>query len=193
MNAAKHIVRGRVVEYIEVTLDDIALANEIAPEVLGRSLDELPPPTRRLLDHIRALVKTQRENGSAKTASTFSRREIKELCGGSLTQVRVHLAWLIELEFIAARCGRFGSAFHYELLIDADGPEKAAHIGLIEVSELRKPHAYDPNLTGQNGHLTGGDGTPPARVNGRNTRALAPTSRPNGFTHQEATARTVVA
>ena len=43
--------------FIEVTLDDIALANELAPEILGRSLDELPPQTRRLLGYIRELVK----------------------------------------------------------------------------------------------------------------------------------------
>ena len=92
----QHIVPGGVVEYIEVTLEDIALANEIAPEVLGRSLDELSPQTRRLLNDIRALVKTKRETESAKTAFTFSRREIKELSGWSLTQVRVHLARLIE-------------------------------------------------------------------------------------------------
>ena len=41
--------RGRTLEYIEVTLDDIAVANRLAHEVLGRSLDELPPQTRRLL------------------------------------------------------------------------------------------------------------------------------------------------
>jgi hypothetical protein len=29
------------------------LANQLAPEVLGRSLDELPPQTRRLLGSIR--------------------------------------------------------------------------------------------------------------------------------------------
>ena len=45
--------------YIEVTLDDIALANQLAPEVLGRSLDELPPQTRRLLGCIRELVKSK--------------------------------------------------------------------------------------------------------------------------------------
>lgn len=191
----QHVVGrdARMVEYIEVTLDDIALANEIAPEVLGRSLDELPPQTRRLLDDIRALVKTKRETESAKTASTFSRREIKELSGWSLTQVRVHLARLSELEFIAARCGRFGSAFHYDLLIDADGPETAAHIGLIDVAELHKSHAYNPNLAGKNGHLAEGGETPSARVNGRNGSALAPTWRPDGFAHQETTARAVVA
>ncbi len=40
---------GQRVEYIEATLADIELANEIAHDVLGRSLDELPPQTRRLL------------------------------------------------------------------------------------------------------------------------------------------------
>ena len=41
--------RGEAVPYIEVTLDDIAVANRLAHQVLGRSLDELPPQTRRLL------------------------------------------------------------------------------------------------------------------------------------------------
>ena len=40
---------GRTIEYIEVTLEDIDTANRLAHEVLGRSLDELPPQTRRLL------------------------------------------------------------------------------------------------------------------------------------------------
>ena len=39
----------QAVEYVEVTADDIAQANALAHEVLGRSLDELPPQTRRLL------------------------------------------------------------------------------------------------------------------------------------------------
>ncbi|RAW62020.1 hypothetical protein CKY15_24520, partial [Photorhabdus sp. S7-51] len=41
--------RGQVIEYIEVTQDDIALANRLAHEVLGRTLDEMPPQTRKLL------------------------------------------------------------------------------------------------------------------------------------------------
>lgn len=37
--------RGGPVDYIEVTLDDIAMANRLVHEVLGRSVDELPPQT----------------------------------------------------------------------------------------------------------------------------------------------------
>ena len=165
-----------------MTLDDIALANELAPEILGRSLDELPPQTRRLLGYIRELVK--RKSGDAKAASTFSRRELRDHCGWSLTQVRVHLERLVELECLAIRHGRLGSQFVYEVLFDTDTPEAVAHVGLIEIAKLR--HDYKTNLTGfmpgvagQNGHLTGGDGTPPPPENGTPASLK---SQPDGLT-----------
>jgi DNA primase len=162
----QHVVRGRVVEYIAVTLEDIALANQLAPEVLGRSLDELPPQTRRLLDSIRAIVTTKRKTESAKTAATFSRREVKDACGWSLTQVRVHLERLVELEYLAIRCGRMGGPFQYELLIEIDAPENIAHIGFIDVEELRKNHAYAAEVAGQNGVVAEGGKTTPPPANG---------------------------
>jgi DNA primase len=157
----RHEGGGRVIDYVEATLDDIALANELAPEVLGRSLDELPPQTRALLGHIRTLVK-------AKGKSTFSRRELREACGWSLTQVRVHLERLLELEYLELRHGRLGSAFCYELMMDANTPETVAHIGLIDVETLREAHGYDGKVTGfktgvagQNGRVAGGGEAPP--------------------------------
>jgi DNA primase catalytic core len=170
----QHIVNGRTVEFIEVTLDDIALANELAPEMLGRSLDELPPQTRRLLAFIRELMKTKRKSNGAKAASYFSRKELRDLCGWSLTQVRVHLERLVDLEYLAIRHGRLGSQFVYEVLFDLDAPESVAHVGLIDVKCLRtatNPHDYKTNLAGfgagvagQNGDLAGGDETPPPPV-----------------------------
>jgi hypothetical protein len=41
---------GQELAYIEATPADVALANRLAHEVLGRSLDELAPQTRRLLE-----------------------------------------------------------------------------------------------------------------------------------------------
>jgi hypothetical protein len=164
----RHEVAGRVIEYVSVMLDDIALANELAPEVLGRSLDELPPQTRGLLGHIRNLVRSRAAGTGAKSAATFSRRELREACGWSLTQVRAHLDRLTELEYLELRHGRLGSSFVYELMLDAATPEAVAHIGLIDVAELKKTHAYGdrvagfgPGVAGQTGEVAGGGETPP--------------------------------
>jgi len=43
-------------DYIEASLDDIAAANTLAHAVLGTTLDELPPQTRRLLHLVRGHV-----------------------------------------------------------------------------------------------------------------------------------------
>ena len=164
--------------FIEVTLDDIALTNELAPEMLGRSLDELPPQTRRLLAHIRELIKQKRKERGAKAATSFSRKEIRDLSGWSLTQVSVHLERLVALEYLTLRHGRLGSAFVYEILFDLDAPEAVAHIGLIDVAKLR--HDYKTNLTGfcrgvsgQNGQVTGGVETGPLPLASLAVNALA--------------------
>lgn len=164
----QHLVNGRSVEFVEVTLDDIALANELAPEVLGRSLDELPPQTRRLLGFIRELMKVlaHGHQRGAKAVSTFSRKELRDLCGWSLTQVSVHLERLVALEYLALRHGRLGSAFVYEILFDLDVPEAVAHVGLIEVQQLRhnytaKLTAFAPGVSGGNGQVSAGVETAP--------------------------------
>jgi DNA primase catalytic core len=141
-------IAGRVVEFIEVTREDIALANELAGVVLGRTLDELPPQTRALLDQVRAMVAT-------KKGGVFTRRELREKSGWSLTQVSVHLERLVALELVGVRSGRWGSPFFYELLASESGP---CGVPLIDAAKLQ---AYDPNFTGQKGHLTGGAGSGP--------------------------------
>ena len=164
---------GRTLEYVPVTLDDIALANELAPEVLGRSLDELPPQTRTVLGHIRALTKAKREARRAAIGGTpgtgpgatppFTRRELHGACGWSFTQLRIHLERLIEQEYVAVHSGRMGSQFVYELLIDVDAPEHTAHVPLLDVETL-KTYAYKANLAGLPGHLAGGGGVAPRGV-----------------------------
>ena len=159
-------------QYLEVSLEDIELANQLAPEVLGRSLDELPPQTRRLLGHIREMIKGRKTTTGTAAASIFSRRELRDACGWSLTQVRVHLERLVELEYITIRHGRLGSQFSYELQGDPNTPETIAHVGLISVDELRQKYHYASNLTEKppgvavaNGHLAGGGESPPPSEN----------------------------
>ena len=117
------------------------------------------------------------------SAAIFSRKELREACGWSLTQVRVHLDRLVELEYLAIRHGRLGSQFVYELLLDLDTPETVAHVGLIDVEQLR--HGYNSNLAGfrtgvagQNGHLAGdGAMAPPAE----NATPASSESQPDGL------------
>ena len=186
-------VAGRLIEYVTVTLDDIALANELAPEVLGRTLDELPPQTRRLLDHVRSLVHERTDaKESAGAAGVFTRRELHAWCGWSFTQLRVHLERLIEHECIGVRAGRMGSQFVYELLVDADAPTAADKVPLIDIERLRKTHHYDETSRGKTETSRGDDAPPPRGANALNGNAAGKTSRPRANAHLEAAPKTRV-
>ena len=159
--------------FIRATLEDIALANRLAPDLLGRSLDELPPQTRRALEAVKAIVRERCEaERIEQRLCFFSRREVRSRLGWSVTQVRVHLDRLRELEHIAARYGRPGSAFQYELLTDCREQERAGQIGLLAVENLRACHGVAPGEPsrvrqkpdGVLGHLTGGWRTPARQV-----------------------------
>jgi len=103
--------RGKTIEYVEVTLDDIALANALAHEVLGRSLDELPPQTRRMLMLIEEMVAARTQVRSiAREAFRFSRRDVREATGWSDFQVKVHMRKLEDLEYLLAHRGGRGRA-----------------------------------------------------------------------------------
>ncbi len=130
---------GVVIEYVEVTIDDIALANELAHEILGRSLDELPPPTRKLLQQLHSLVAKKMEEESLRQQEIrFTRKELREASGLSDKQVRVHLERLVELEYVFAHSGKHGQRFVYELAfdgdIDGDNPQL---MGLIDTNQLK--------------------------------------------------------
>jgi DNA primase len=149
------------IDYVEVTVDDIAVANRLAHEVLGRTLDELPPQTRTLLAWLDARVTAgMARQGVKRSAVRFSRREVREALCWSDTALKVHLARLVELEYlIAHRAGR-GQAFVYELIYDG-GTASGPHLcGLIDVEQLA--HDYDAGRSGSAGARSG-SGQPPVR------------------------------
>jgi DNA primase catalytic core len=130
--------RGQAIEYIEVTLDDIARANALAHDVLGRSLDELPPQTRRVLGIIEVLVAEKAEQQAIiRSDVRFTRRELRARCGMSDTAVRIHLERLVAMEYVRPAAGRNGQRFEYELMFDGDlGAGAPQMIGLIDVAAL---------------------------------------------------------
>jgi DNA primase len=130
------------VRYVEVELADIALANELAHEVLGRTLDELPPQTRRLLGLIVAMVEGECVAQHLRRGDyRFSRRQVREATKWGDTQLKVHLARLTELEYLLVHRGGRGQSFEYELVFDGATGSDVRHLsGLIDVHAL---HGYD--------------------------------------------------
>jgi hypothetical protein len=131
---------GEKEEYILVTLDDIAKANEIAAEVLGRSLDELSPSSRKLLILIKNMSEQKAEKGMEEI--TFTRRDIREFSGWSDFQVKTHIRQLEELEYIYSLSGRKGREYVYELIYQGNGEEnndsnKKFMIGLADMEEVK--------------------------------------------------------
>ncbi|HVM53262.1 MAG TPA: CHC2 zinc finger domain-containing protein [Acidimicrobiales bacterium] len=139
---------GRVVSFIEVEPADVALANRLAAEVLGRSLDELPPGTRRLLDALDAhVVERAASDGIDRAMVRFSRRELREHLGWGDTQLKVHLARLVDLELVMAHRAEHGPGFVYELAWAGEGADGSRFvIGLTDPNTL----AYDPDRSGSN-------------------------------------------
>lgn len=152
---------GRQVEYIEATVDDIALANRLAHQVLGRSLDELPPQTRRLLGMLdRFAAERTKQLKRERSDVRFTRRQVREAIGWGNTQLKIHLGRLVELEYLVVHPGDRGNSFAYELVYDGKGKEGTPFLtGLIDVETLRGV-AYDRNRSGVNSDRSG-PGRPP--------------------------------
>lgn len=128
---------GEVIEYIEATLDDIALANRLAHDVLGRSLDELPPQTRRLLRLIDGHVAAECERLAVQRGVfRFSRRALREAVHWGDTQLRLHLERLVDLEYLLAHREGPGGKYVYELAYQVADETRAQVAGLMDVASL---------------------------------------------------------
>jgi hypothetical protein len=139
--------RGELVQFIEVTAYDIAVANGLASIVLGRTLDELSPQTRRLLILLHDMVVQRAKELAVDRADyRFTRRDVREAIGWTDFQVRTHLTKLVELEYVLVHRGRRGQQFVYELLYDGQGREGQPFLmGLIDPAKI---HGYDKKYEG---------------------------------------------
>jgi CHC2 zinc finger/Toprim-like len=167
---------GQVIRYAEATPADIALADTLAAHVLGRSLDELPPGTRRLLEALHGYVASRCEaEGLDADLVRFTRRQLREALPFGDTQLKVHLARLADYELVIAHRTSTGG-FCYELAwqpadSDADAavtPAQAGPLGLRPgpgrpVAGLRSAcgrgasAAVDAQVSGHAGQAAAGD------------------------------------
>ncbi len=113
-------VNGKVVAYVETTIGDIEVAHRLAHAVLGQSLDELPPQTRRLLTAVHSYATAEaKRHAIPLDLVRFTRRQLREHlaaagAGWGDTQLKVHLARLADLELVVPHRLESGS-YGYEL------------------------------------------------------------------------------
>lgn len=175
-------INGRVVSYVETTIGDIEVAHRLAHAVLGQSLDELAPQTRRLLTAVHAYATTEaRRLAIPLDLVRFTRRQLREHltaegAGWGDTQLKVHLARLVDLELVIVHRLESG-AFGYELTWNPPTTQQASNgydrflAGLTDPRALLDDagsdydpepvgpgsefHAYDPKPVGVNGTVVG--------------------------------------
>lgn len=144
---------GQAVEFIEVTLDDIAAGNRIAHHVLGRCLDEMPPQTRRLLDLIERMVAARCVAAKiGRDDVRFRARELREFTGWGNSQLHLHLSRLAEMEYVLTHRADHGQGFVYELVYDGSGKDGGRFLpGLLDVEALKRPGvlADRPGVNGE--------------------------------------------
>ena len=175
--------RRGTLECVEAAPEDIALANRLAHEVLGRTLDELPPQTRRLLTILDGFVGAAcEERGLERSSFRFTLREVREATGWGQTQLRLHMGRLVDLEYVVVHRGGRGQTYVYELVYDGGGDAGRRFVPkLIDVealedgTEAANPSGSGGNLSGSERHLSG-SGDDPA---GSNRPQIAPESGSN--------------
>ncbi len=156
---------SKTFEYVEVEASDVALANRLAAEVLGQSLDELPPQTRKLLDLVHTMVETECERLKVRRPDfRFSRRDVRAFAAWSDFQVRVHLERLVALEYVLVHRGGRGQSFVYELLYDGQGRRGEPFLmGLADIEALT---TTTPSSRGREGGFEGGSSPQRAPIEG---------------------------
>nr|WP_154325006.1 CHC2 zinc finger domain-containing protein [Pantoea sp. 201603H] len=128
--------RGQWLEYIDVEKSDIGLANRLAHEVLGRTLDEMLPQTRKLLLLVRDMVRElAQQQGCQASEVRFTRRDIRAWTNWSDSQLKNHCLRLTEMEYLLLHGGSRGHLLRYELLWDGGEGEENHLCGLLNVED----------------------------------------------------------
>jgi hypothetical protein len=132
---------GETIRYVEVTLEDIEIANRLADRFLERSFAELPERTAVLLDQIIEGVKNLAEFQSIELGEVhFTRKDVRRWSTFGDTQLKQHLARLVDYEYlrIEPTPKDRGKTIVYSLSYDpANNPTMKNESGLVDVNRLR--------------------------------------------------------
>ncbi len=143
--------KGKTLEYIAATADDVKLALQLVNEVLTPSLEELQAQTRRLLLLLDRMVTEQCQRLEMERGDyRFTRATVRQYTRWGDTQLRGHLRRLEEMEYLRVHHGAPGQTFVYQLNFEMDADGRPVLAGLSQLCN------YDANCAGVNGDCAGG-------------------------------------
>ena len=104
-------------DYIESSLEDIAIANELAAVLFRSNECELNGPVRELLRLMQRYVSERAASEQQpQNEIEFTRRELREAIGWSEYQMRAHLKHLQKLEYVHVSGSRQGQVHRYRMV-----------------------------------------------------------------------------
>jgi DNA primase len=121
-------------EYVTATVDDYAMAHDLAHQVFAQAGSDLPQPVADFLAEIEKLVpqKAKEANCPANTF-TFSRRDIREAVNLPDHIVKRYMRQIEELEYVRVQRAALGGSFRYRL---ADTAQRPRHLDGLITPEL---------------------------------------------------------
>ncbi len=129
---------GETISYLEATLKDIETANYLVNQVMGTSLDDCSPQTRWLLQQLYQMSLQYRETNPGEKFY-FTRRDVHTYTGWGHTQLKVHLARLVDFEYLSLYRESRNSPSLYQLIYQGEGQDGSPFlVGLIDVATLRQ-------------------------------------------------------
>jgi DNA primase catalytic core len=171
---------GESVQFVETTLEDIELAGRLADRFLERSFAELPERTQVLLEQLLCGLRSLCESEKIELYERrFTRKDVRRWSTFGDTQLKEHLARLVDYEYLKIEAGGGkGRSLEYSLSYDPDAdPATSINSGLIDVKRLRQPDNL-PKKSAEVGEKTE-EVAPPKSDEAPQNTSVPPSSREN--------------
>ena len=119
----RRIERDGAEEYIEASLEDYALAYDLAHQVFADGASDLPKPARDFLAQVERVVESAAKQAKATVAEFwFTRRQVREALRLPDHLAKRHMREIEELEYVTVQRAPSGGSFRYRLLPDKKTP-----------------------------------------------------------------------
>jgi DNA primase len=123
-------------EYITATVEDYAMAYDLAHQVFAQAGSDLPKPVADFYAKVKDIMRGQARTSKCRVDDlTFSRRDIREATQWPDHIVKRHMRRLEDLEYVQVQRAPQGGSFVYRMLPDVAAPVKLAGLPLPKTLE----------------------------------------------------------